>query len=61
MKKYTPYIVILLMTYLVAGFIPMQFNPQYWTSDKRGGMIGVTAIIMIFYPVIKMIIKDMKE
>lgn len=61
MKKYIPYIAILLITYLVAGFIPMQFNPQYWTSDKRAGVIGVSTIIMILYPVIKMIIKDMKE
>jgi hypothetical protein len=30
MKQYIPYIVILLLTYLVLGFIKMQFNPQYW-------------------------------
>jgi hypothetical protein len=61
MKKYIPYIVILILTYLVIGFIPMQFNPAYWTSDKRAGAIGVTICIMMFYPIIKMIIKDMKE
>ena len=61
MKKYIPYIVILILTYLVAGFIHMQFNPQYWTKDIRVGMLGVAVCIMLIYPIIKFIINDMEE
>ena len=61
MKKYIPYIVILLSTYLVGGFIRMQFNPAYWKQDARTAMIGTAAIIMLIYPIAKYMIKDMKE
>jgi hypothetical protein len=61
MKKYIPYIVILLLTYLVAGFIRMQFNPAYWAQDARIGMIGVASCIMLLYPVARLAINDMKE
>ncbi len=61
MKTYIPYIAILVMTYLVTGFIHIQFNPQYWTKDIRVGMIGVAVCIMSIYPIVKFIINDMKE
>jgi hypothetical protein len=61
MKKYIPYIVIPLITYLVAGFIHMQFNPQYWTQDIRVGMIDFSACLMIIYPIAKYMIKSMNK
>ena len=61
MKKYIPYIVILLITYLVGGFIRMQFNPAYWEKDARIGMIFIAACIMLLYPMARLAIKDMKE
>jgi len=61
MKKYIPYIVILLLTYLVVGFIRMQFNPQYWTKDIRVGMVATAACIMIIYPIAKYMINDIKK
>jgi len=61
MKQYIPYIVILLLTYLVAGFIHMQFNPQYWTKDIRVGMVGTAVCIMLIYPIAKYMINDMKK
>ena len=61
MKKYIPYMVILLLTYLVVGFIKMQFNPAYWGQDARIKMIGTAACIMLIYPIAKFMIKDLKE
>jgi hypothetical protein len=61
MKKYLPYIVILLLTYLVAGFIRMQFNPAYWEKDARIAMIVISIGVMILYPIIKWQINEMKE
>jgi hypothetical protein len=61
MKKYIPYIVILLLTYLVGGFIRMQFNPAYWEKGARIGMVGTAACVMLIYPVVKYTIKEMKE
>ena len=61
MKKYIPYIVILLITYLVVGFVKMQFNPQYWTIDNREGMIGVAFAAMMIYPFVKGLINSIKE
>ena len=61
MKKYIPYIVILLLTYLVGGFIRMQFNPAYWEKDARIGMIALAACVMLVYPIARMIINDIKE
>ena len=61
MKKYIPYIVILLLTYLVGGFIRMQFNPAYWEQDARIGMIALAACVMLVYPIARMIINDIKE
>ena len=61
MKQYIPYIVILLITYLVGGFIRMQFNPAYWEQEARTAMIVTAACLMIIYPIAKYMIKDIKE
>ena len=61
MKKYIPYILILLITYLVGGFIRMQFNPAYWEQDARIAMLVTSAAIMVLYPIVKLIKNDMKE
>ncbi len=55
MKKYIPYIVILLIAYLVLGFIKMQFNLQYWGQPARGALIGLTVGLMIIYRIYKLI------
>ncbi len=54
MKQYIPYIVILLITYLVLGFIKMQFNPVYWEQPARGALIGLTVGIMFLYRIFKL-------
>jgi uncharacterized alpha/beta hydrolase family protein len=54
MEKYIPYIVILLIVYLVLGFIKMQFNPQYWEQQTRGSFIIVVAGIMVIYRIFKL-------
>lgn len=54
MKKYIPYIVIPLITYLVAGFIRMQFNPVYWEKDARIALIVVSGGSMVIYRVFKL-------
>ena len=61
MKKYIPYIVILLITYLAIAFVKMQFNPQYWTSGERASLILTYIGEMILYPLLKQIAKYMKE
>jgi hypothetical protein len=61
MKKYIPYIVIVLMVYLLGGFIRMQFNPAYWEKDARIGMICVDVCAMLIYTIVKFITNDMKE
>jgi hypothetical protein len=55
MKKYIPYIVILLSTYLVVGFIKMQFNPAYWGQTSRGVLIGLTGGLMLIYRISKLV------
>ena len=54
MKKYIPYIVILLLAYLVEGFIRMQFNPTYWEKDERIALIVVSGGSMIIYRIFKL-------
>ncbi len=54
MKKYIPYIVILLLTYFAAGFIRMQFNPAYWEKDARIALIVVSGGSMVMYRVFKL-------
>jgi hypothetical protein len=54
MKKYIPYIVILLIVYLVLGFIKMQFNPQYWEQQTRGSFIIVTGGLMLIHRIFKL-------
>ena len=54
MKQYIPYIVILLITYLVAGFIRMQFNPTYWEKDARIALIVISGGSMIIYRIFKL-------
>ena len=61
MKKFIPYIVILILTYLVTGFIHMQFNPQYWTIDNRVGIVFCNICVMLLYTIVKLAVKDMKE
>ena len=61
MKKILPYIVILIITYLVTGFVKMEFNPQYWTVDNRIGMVCFTSCVMLLYPIAKFMINDMKQ
>lgn len=61
MKKYIPYIIILLITYLVMSFVKMQFNPAYWEKDARTAMIFTAGIIMIIYPIAKYMFNDFKE
>lgn len=61
MTKYTPYIVILILTYLVVGFIKMQFNPEYWRQDVRIQALGLTFCAMIIYTIAKFMINDMKK
>lgn len=60
MKKFIPYILILILTYLVTGFIHMQFNPQYWTIDNRVGMVFCNICVMLLYGIGKLAIKDIK-
>jgi hypothetical protein len=54
MKKYVPYIVIPLITYLVGGFIRMQFNPVYWVKDARIALIVVSGVSMIIHRLFKL-------
>jgi len=54
MKQYIPYIVIPLITYLVLGFVKMQFNPVYWDLPSRGALIGLTGGIMIIHRIFKL-------
>ena len=61
MKKYIPYIVILLLTYLVVGFIKMQFNPVYWKSSQRATMLMIAVCLMLIYRIIKFIDIDVEE
>jgi hypothetical protein len=42
------------MTYLIIGFIKMQFNPQYWEQPTRGALIGLTAGSIIIYRIYKL-------
>jgi hypothetical protein len=55
MKQYIPYIVILLIVYLVGGFVRMQFNPAYWVKDARIALIIVSGGSMIIYRISKLI------
>ena len=61
MKKYIPYIVILLITYLVVGFVKMQFNPIYWKAGERVAMILTLLCSMMIYRLAKFMLNDMKE
>ena len=58
MKKYIPYIVILLLIYLVVGFVKMQFNPIYWKAGERSSMLTVAFAAMTVYPIAKYMIND---
>lgn len=55
MKQYIPYIVILLIVYLVGGFVRMEFNPAYWVKDARIALIVVSGGSMIIYRIFKLI------
>jgi hypothetical protein len=55
MKQYIPYIAILLITYFIAGFVRMQFNPEYWDKDSRIALIVVSGGSMIIYRLSKLI------
>ncbi len=55
MKKIIPYIVILVITYFITGFIRMQFNPAYWDKDSRIALIVVSGGSMIIYRIYKLI------
>ena len=61
MKKYIPYIVIVLMVYLLGGFIRMQFNPADWGQDVRIKAVCFTICLIGAYPVANYMIKEMKE
>ena len=61
MKKYIPYIVILLLTYLMVAFVKMQFNPAYWKSGERAGLLYTSLCAMIIYPIGKFMINDLKK
>ena len=61
MKTYIPYIVILLISYLMVAFVKMQFNPQYWKVGERGSMLLAAFGAMVIYPIVKWIIKDLKK
>jgi hypothetical protein len=54
MKQYIPYIVILLIVYLVGGFVRMEFNPSYWVKDARIALIVVSGGSMIIYRISKL-------
>ncbi len=57
MKQYIPYIVIPLITYFIAGFIRMQFNPAYWDKDSRIALIVVSGGSMFIYRIFKLMEK----
>jgi hypothetical protein len=61
MKKYTPYIVILILTYLAFGFVIMKFNPQYWKQDARGMLIFLYLGASCIYWILQMAKKDMEK
>ena len=46
MKKFIPYIIIVVLIYLTFGFIKMQFNPVYLEEHVRGTFV-LTAIVGI--------------
>jgi hypothetical protein len=54
MKKIIPYIAILVITYLVGGFVRMEFNPAYWVKDARIALIVVSGGSMIIYRISKL-------
>ena len=54
MKQYIPYIVILLIVYLVGGFVRMEFNPVYWVKDARIALIVVSGVSMLIYKLSKL-------
>ena len=54
MKKYIPYIAIILIAYFIAGFVRMQFNPTYWDKDSRIALIVVSGGSMVIYRVFKL-------
>jgi hypothetical protein len=58
MKKYIPYVVILLLTYLAFGFINMEFNPKYWKQNERGMLIFLYLGASFIYSIIKVVKKD---
>ncbi len=55
MKTYIPYIAILVITYLVVGFVRMEFNPVYWVKGARIALIIVSGVSMIIYRIFKLI------
>jgi hypothetical protein len=52
MKKFIPYIIIVVLIYLTFGFIKMQFNPIYLEEHVRGTFV-LTAIVGIVLYFIK--------
>lgn len=56
MKKYIPYIVILLLTYLVVGFVKMQFNPAYWKISERVILLYIFLCATIIYSTAKVML-----
>lgn len=50
MKKFVPYIIIVVLIYLTFGFIKMQFNPLYLEERVRGAIIftSIAGIALYF-------------
>jgi hypothetical protein len=55
MKQYIPYIVILLISYLVVAFVKMQFNPAYWEQEARFALMVIVLVLMALYSFFKFI------
>ena len=45
----------------MVAFVKMQFNPQYWKVGERGSMLLAAFGVMVIYPIVKWIIKDLKK
>ncbi len=50
MKKFIPYIIIVISIYLIFGFIKMQFNPMYLEEHVRGTFVltAIAGIVVYF-------------
>jgi hypothetical protein len=55
MKQYIPYIALPLITYLVLGFIKMQFNPAYWEQEARFALTVTSVVLIALYRFFKFI------